>query len=127
MKRITTIIAIGSLLVFSSCKKKYDTPPIEDIPATGSITIDSLRNWQASTGGTFRIEDEISVHGIVTMDEGDGNIYKNFFLQDATGAINVRTNTGGGIYLGDSVRIYLKGKRKTIQRNIPMPFIRLVM
>ena len=109
MKRITTIIAIGSLLVFSSCKKKYDTPPIEDIPATGSITIDSLRNWQASTGGTFRIEDEISVHGIVTMDEGDGNIYKNFFLQDATGAINVRTNTGGGIYLGDSVRIYLKG------------------
>lgn len=107
MKKIG-IIAFA-LVVLSSCKKEYDTPPLTAIPETPAITIDSLRNWQASVGGKISINEELSVHGIITMDETDGNIYKNVYMQDATGAINVRIMSGGGLYQGDSVRIYLKG------------------
>ncbi|MBK6525958.1 MAG: choice-of-anchor J domain-containing protein [Crocinitomicaceae bacterium] len=107
MKKIGLII--GAIVVLVSCKKEYDTPPLTPIPETPAITIDSLRDWQNSIGGLISIDQELSVHGIITMDETDGNIYKNVYLQDATGAINVRILSGGGLYQGDSVRVYLKG------------------
>ncbi|MBK9192954.1 MAG: hypothetical protein IPM77_16455 [Crocinitomicaceae bacterium] len=103
-----SLIFIAAVLI-SSCKKEYDTPPLDSIPETSLLTIDSLRNWQESVGGKISIDEEISVLGIITMDETDGNIYKNVYMQDATGAINVRILSGGGLYQGDSVRIYLKG------------------
>ena len=103
------ILLVGLVLVFASCKKEYDVPPLKEIPETPSVTIDSLRNWQNSVGGKISIQQELSVYGIVTMDENDGNIYKNFYMQDATGAINVRILSGGVVYKGDSIRIYLKG------------------
>jgi hypothetical protein len=106
-KKIGLIIGISGVL--SACKKEYDTPPLSSIPETAAITIDSLRDWQESVGGKISITDEISVYGVVTMDETDGNLYKNFYMQDATGAINVRILSGGGVYQGDSIRIYLKG------------------
>lgn len=107
MKKIGIII--GAVAVLSSCKKEYDTPPLTSIPETPGITIDSLRTWQESVGGLISIDEELSVYGVITMDETDGNIYKNVYLQDATGAINVRILSGGGLYQGDSVRIYLNG------------------
>ncbi|MBK7129632.1 MAG: OB-fold nucleic acid binding domain-containing protein [Crocinitomicaceae bacterium] len=107
MKKI--ILAISVLVSLTACKKEYDTPPLDSIPETPLITIDSLRNWQAAAGTKVSITDEVSVVGVITMDETDGNIYKNVYMQDATGAINVRILSGGGLYQGDSVRIYLKG------------------
>lgn len=107
MKKIGFLIAIASLAI--ACKKEYDVPPLKVIPETALITIDSLRDWQASAGGKISIKDEVSVLGVITMDETDGNVYKNVYMQDATGAINVRILSGGGLYQGDSVRVYLKG------------------
>src|SRR5688572_2916880 len=107
MKKIG--ILAGILVVLASCKKEYDTPPLTSIPETPVVTLDSLRNWQESVGGKISIDQELSVLGVVTMDETDGNIYKNIYMQDATGAINVRILSGGGLYQGDSIRIYLKG------------------
>lgn len=95
-------------LALSACKKEYDTPPLATIPQGNILTIDSLRNWQASEG-SVSISQDYSVYGVVTMDESDGNIYKNIYMEDATGGINVRLLTGGGVYQGDSIRIYLKG------------------
>lgn len=106
MRKTLLYITLGLLAV--SCNKEYDTPPLEEVPATGAITIDSLRTWNQSQG-SFSIQDEVSVYGVITMDENDGNIYKNVYLQDQTGALNVRMLSGGGVYQGDSVRIYLKG------------------
>lgn len=107
MKKISLIVV--GLAVLTACKKEYDTPPLPTIPETPAITIDGLRDWQQSVGGKISITDELSVYGIITMDETDGNIYKNVYMEDATGAINVRILSGGGLYQGDSVRIYLKG------------------
>lgn len=108
IQKSTFVFMLGAL-VFSSCKKKYDTPPLEEIPETAIMTIDELRTWQGTEGGVISIQNELSVYGIITMDETDGNVYKNIYMQDHTGAVNVRMLSGGGVYQGDSVRIYLKG------------------
>lgn len=103
------ILYIGLLaLGFTSCKKEYDTPPLPEIPETPTKTIAELRAWQNMEGGILSIQEDISVYGTVTMDENDGNIYKNFYMQDHTGGVNVRMLNGGGVYQGDSIRIYLK-------------------
>ncbi len=102
------IIASVFTLGLISCKKEYDTPPLTEIPEGSALTIDSIRNWQISEG-TISVDSDLSVYGVVTMDESDGNIYKNIYMQDATGAVNVRLLSGGGVYQGDSVRVYLKG------------------
>lgn len=107
--KITLYTIIFGLLIITGCKKEYDVPPLEDIPETPIMTIAELRAWQAGTGGIISIDNELSVYGTVTMDETDGNIYKNVYLQDASGAVNVRLLNGGGLYEGDSIRIYLKG------------------
>lgn len=52
---------------------------------------------------------DYSVYAVVTADEKSGNLYKNVFIQDSTGAINMRLLNSGGLYQGDSIRIYLKG------------------
>lgn len=108
IQKSTFVFMLGALAL-SSCKKEYDTPPLEDIPETAIMTIDELRTWQSTEGGIISINNEVSVYGIITMDETDGNVYKNIYMQDHTGAVNVRMLNGGGVYQGDSVRIYLKG------------------
>lgn len=107
--KVSVLTAILGLFLVTSCKKEYDVPPLTDIPETPTMTIAELRAWQASIGGIISIDEELSVYGTITMDEDDGNIYKNVYMQDATGAVNVRLLNGGGLYEGDSVRIYLKG------------------
>ena len=59
--------------------------------------------------GSVAFTEDVSVYGIITMDEDDGNIYKSVYMQDHTGAINVRLRSGGGLYQGDSIRIALNG------------------
>ncbi|MBN4072956.1 choice-of-anchor J domain-containing protein [Crocinitomix catalasitica] len=108
MKRLLHIFIFIVPLLSVGCKKEYDSPPIAVIPGTDIVTIDSLRNWQAASG-IVSFTQELSVYGIITMDESDGNIYKNVYMQDMTGGINMRLLSGGGLYVGDSVRVYLKG------------------
>ncbi len=111
MKRITVLYSLIFVVAMGlgACKKTYDTPPLPEDPTSSTMTIGELREWQATTGGKISIQEDISVYGVVTMDENDGNIYKNVYMQDATGAVNVRMLSGGGVYEGDSIRIYLNG------------------
>ena len=108
MNKLYIIGALAAVTSLTACKKEYDTPPLTYPDTDGIITIDSLRQLQQSQG-TVSFDDNTSVYGIITMDENDGNIYKNVYMQDHTGAINVRLLSGGGLYKGDSVRIALDG------------------
>lgn len=109
MKILKSIsIIISSVIVLTACKKEYDTPPLTYPADEGNITIDSLKQIQA-TLGSISFTSNYSVEGTITMDENDGNIYKNVYMQDNTGAINVRMLSGGGLYVGDKVKISLNG------------------
>lgn len=102
---------ILSLTFITSCKKEADTPPVKKLDSKSIATIDSLIKWQKEKGEpiTFEGSDSVSVFGIVTMDESNGNIYKNIYLQDDSSAINVRFTRSTNLMQGDSVRIALKG------------------
>ncbi len=103
------IFSLLSILIIAGCKKEPDSPPIPKLEDNAILTIDSLRNWQMSVGGPILIEDELSVFGYIVMDESNGNVYKNLYLQDDSAAINVRFTASTDLIVGDYVRISLKG------------------
>mgnify|MGYP000072134683 CR=1 FL=1 len=103
------ILGVVAISVLSACKKEPDSPPISILSDSSVITIDSLRNWQESVGGSILIEDSISVYGTVSMDEVNGNIYKNIYLQGDSAAMNVRFTSSTDLIQGDYIRISLFG------------------
>lgn len=107
MKKLfkTSFILLALLgVLFTSCKKEYEIPPIPVLPVGDVYTIGDLLAMPANT--TF---DTASVYGIVTADEQSGNLYKTIFIQDRnTGkAIELLLNTSSAARIGDSVRVFL--------------------
>ena len=105
MKGLIIILTIG-LAVFG-CRKKFEIPPIQ-IPKAGAIITleDLIASYQ---GSAIKFNDSMSVYATVTMDESDGNLYKSTYIQAGDFALNVRLLSAGGLYVGDSIRIDLKG------------------
>ncbi|MGE0090679.1 MAG: DUF5689 domain-containing protein [Bacteroidales bacterium] len=103
---LTIIVAIVTLL-FSCVDDDYDTPPITQKPIGNVYTIAQIKDSIASVS-TYTFNQDASVYATVTMDNETDNSYKTFFIQDNTAAIAVFQNPSGGVYIGDSVRIYLK-------------------
>ncbi len=101
---LTSLIA-GVIWMQGCIHDDFDEPEPEDIPVGTGLTLTELREMDVPH--TF--EGDYSVYGTVTMDDKSGNIYRSAFVQDHEAAINLRLQAPGGIYEGDSVRIYLKG------------------
>ncbi len=119
MKKIYSIafgLLLGSLFM-SSCKKKFDLPPMKDIPVSGYITIDSIykkfidyyQNSMPSPTKLFRFNTDVNLECLVTADETSGNIYKTVYVQDATGGLTIKLLNSGGLAAGDKIRINLNG------------------
>jgi len=96
--------------ITSSCKKDFDDPTVK-VVATGDVqTIAQVRALY-QPGKTIKITQDISVYGVVTMDETTGNLYKESYITDATGNLYLRFTTGSGLYVGDSIRVNLNGAK----------------
>ncbi|MEX1003225.1 MAG: DUF5689 domain-containing protein [Crocinitomicaceae bacterium] len=107
MRRIAYLLIV--IVFAAACEKELDSPPENVLNDSGIITIDSLRNWQKSVSpNSITITDSLNVYGIVSMDESEGNIYKNLYVQDQGVGINVRLTAGSDFAVGDSIRIFLK-------------------
>ncbi len=51
-----------------------------------------------------------SLRGIITAsDKVDGNLYKEAYIQDATGGLRLVFESTSGLYIGDSVIVNMKG------------------
>jgi hypothetical protein len=94
-------------LLAGSCKKEFDAPPMRQLPVGQVLTVAQLRGL--FQGNPVRFGGDSSVYAVVTADEQNGNLYRNIFVQDHTGAIQLRLQNPGGLYQGDSIRIYLPG------------------
>jgi hypothetical protein len=104
----TLFFFILATFVATSCvKRNWDEPPVNVIPVGNILTIQDLKDTFA--GQPIRFDDDFSVFGIITADDRSGNLFRNFYLQDETGGILIRTQFSGGLIEGDSVRVYLKG------------------
>ena len=106
-KILLGILAI-SALTLQSCKKEYDQPPSNDIPAGNFLTVTDLRNLYTGTPIHF-IDGDTNVRCVVTADEVSGNLYKNVYVTDGSSGLNLRLKNSGGLYEGDSIRINLNG------------------
>lgn len=118
MKKIALgIISVGvSGLIIFSCKKKYDAPPQQVIPSGNPVTIAALKMMYAGKDTVFK--SDINLYCTVIADETSGNIYKESYVRDASGAIHIRLLASGGLYVGDSIRINLKGAKLTQYQGV---------
>lgn len=109
---IAGTLAATMLLLNACVKYDFDTPDPLDIPTGETKTIAELRQmFFDNDEEAIRFTDDISIHGVITMDGESGNIYRNAFIQDETAAINLRLMSPGGLYQGDSVQVNLKNTR----------------
>ncbi|MBP9068768.1 MAG: choice-of-anchor J domain-containing protein [Bacteroidia bacterium] len=118
MKKIVYCFVLVALLINVSCKKKFDLPPVKDPPAmSGYIKIDSIRKCYEDyylSGGPqqtkwYKFLGDVNLECTVTADEESGNIYKTVYVEDATGALQVKLLNAGGLAVGDKIRINLNG------------------
>lgn len=116
---IAAVIALCATFVFSACNKKFDEPPfsttkLADEGIRATKTIDDFKNNYAtvSTGGFLPITDSIVLVGVVSANDRSGNLYKQIYIQDSTGGIEVDIE-GTGLYgtfpVGREVAIFCKG------------------
>ncbi len=104
----TLFLFVLATFVATSCvKKKWDEPPVNEIPVGHILTVQDLKDTFANQ--PIKFDADFSLFGTITADDKSGNLYRNFYLQDETGAILIRTLFSGGLNEGDSVRVYLKG------------------
>ncbi|MBC7534882.1 MAG: hypothetical protein H7258_04230 [Ferruginibacter sp.] len=107
---IIVFAAIGSL---SACKKTFDQPPgaTDDINIVANTTIQTLKALHTVPRAYDVINDNIIISGIVIANDKSGNFYKQLFIQDTTGAIQIKieANSLYGTYpVGRRVFIYCK-------------------
>ncbi|NOX85763.1 MAG: hypothetical protein GXO86_07340, partial [Chlorobi bacterium] len=112
MKKILSITLLGLLgvmIYITGCvKKDFDIPPIGSLPVGKIYTVEDLRQMY-SDSGSFMISYDASCFCVVTMDESSGNLYKSAYIEDNSGAANLHLDNSGGLRVGDSIRLYLKG------------------
>ena len=108
----TIVLTLAIAVVAVACKKEFDTPPTRTLPTGSVVTIADLRTMFANNGGVaiqWRDSADKSLYAVVTADEQNGNLYKNIYVQDHTGGLVLRLKNPGGLYQGDSLRIFLPG------------------
>lgn len=107
--KISSLIGLALLVsILSSCVDHDFAQPLPwDRPVGTVITVAQLRNM--FTGTPVEFQEDLSVFATVTFDEKSGNLWRSAFVQDHTGGINLRLQAPGGLYEGDSVRIFLRG------------------
>lgn len=104
-------IAFISFATISCKKDKFDEPPHDtQDPQIANATIAQVRAL-FSSGNPIKIEDDLIIGGVITADDRSGNFYKQFVMQDSTGAIPILINRSG-LYTDYPVgrKVYVKCK-----------------
>jgi len=103
----------------TGCVDNNETPPPEiEFKAGNIVTVQQVKDLYAGQLAIddytkrvpVEIKDDRALYGIITAsDKKDGNLYKEAFIQDATGGIRLLFDSTSGLYIGDSVIVNLKG------------------
>jgi len=107
------ITVATACLATTGCFKQPDEPNIVidvTVPNEKVYTLKNLIDSIAVFSSLPYTFDTAWIFATVTMDENNGNLYKQLYVQDATHAIRLIFTESTGFVVGDSVRVYLKGK-----------------
>lgn len=113
----TAILLTGMTVLFFSCKKKFSDPKHIDVATGPSVTIQDLRSMYANLN--IKFTSNSILHGVVTMDETSGNIYKMVYIRDNSGpsvtngynaiSLHFLNSANGYLAVGDSIALNLNG------------------
>lgn len=110
-----------TLFAITACMNEFDTPTFDEPPfgnntiGKANTTIEKLKKEYASTisaNGAVQITDDVIIEGVVVCNDESGNVYKQFVINDETGAIIIGVNDVGlyaTMAVGQRVRIDCKG------------------
>ncbi len=111
-KFLAALVFTASVSFLGSCKKEFDNPPGASEPQiVANKTIAQLKAMHTSFGAYDMVTDDIVISGIVVADDKSGNLYKQLYLQDSTGAIELKLDLAslyGNYPVGR--RLYVKCK-----------------
>ncbi|MBX2887186.1 MAG: choice-of-anchor J domain-containing protein [Ferruginibacter sp.] len=115
--RFFTAIGLFFLMAtFAACEKTFDAPPGPYDPnITANMTIDAFKSLHTTAGGFTEIDQDIIISGIVVANDKSGNMYKQLFIQDTTGAIQLQVNATN-LYTSYPVgrRVFIRAKGLTL-------------
>lgn len=105
-----------TVVLFSSCKKNFDEPPVQTDPnLVANTSIKALKAMHTTGGAYDLLNTDIIISGVVTADDRSGNMYKQLFIQDSTGGLQIlldATSLFGTYPVGR--RLFIKCKGLTI-------------
>jgi hypothetical protein len=117
--KIYTIIIGALFLVFiPSCDYNNETPPpvveftygnIVTVQQVKALYADQLAIADYTLRVPVQITEDWALKGIITAsDKIDGNLYKEAYIEDATGGLRMVFNSTSGLNIGDSVIVNIK-------------------
>lgn len=90
LKLTVAVMMVTTAVTFSACKKNFDNPPGATDPAiVANTSIKTLKAMHTSAGAYDIITSDIIISGVVVADDKSGNIYKQLYIQDATGGLQI--------------------------------------
>jgi len=107
-------LLVGSVVSLQSCRKEYDVPPDNsgyDPQLTVTHTIAQIQDLASGS----LINEEMTIAGIVNIDDREGNYYKKITIQDSTGGIEIlldQNNLYNDYPVGRKIYVKLKGLYK---------------
>lgn len=112
-----SLFLIFTALLAGCVDNNEDEPPVVLFQPDNIVPVSDIKDLyagQMALNYTLRNPVEITetwaIKGIVTAsDKKDGNLYKEAFVQDASGGIRLVFDSTSGLYIGDSVIVNLKG------------------
>ena len=120
MKAIKYLTILALSLFATSCMNEFDKPLFSEVPfgnneiGAATHTIAQLKEKYNSTitgNSVQQITEEIVIEGVVVANDESGNVYKQFIINDATGAMVIGVNDVGLYAMvpkGQRVRIACK-------------------
>jgi hypothetical protein len=112
-KLMTAVIMVLTAVTFSACKKTFDNPPGPADPAiVANTSIKDLKAMHTSPGAYNVITTDIIISGVVVADDRSGNLYKQLFIEDSTGGLQIlldATNLYGTYPVGRRIFIRCNG------------------
>lgn len=90
LKLTTTVILVVTAFTFNACKKNFDNPPGPSDPAiVANTSIKDLKALHTGNGTYDIITSDLIISGTVVADDKSGNLYKQLFIQDSTGGLQI--------------------------------------
>ena len=90
VKLMTGLLMVLAAVTFSACKKSFDNPPGATNPAiVANTSIKALKAMHTALGAYDVITADIIISGVVVADDKSGNFYKQLFIQDSTGGLQI--------------------------------------